>query len=143
MKLKKKALNQGFIKKLLNLNPTFLIFCLSNVTFNLEYKYKKLCKNNFMFPNLLFNFDYNSRVQNFLLCKKKISLIITFLKINYYPVKNYGFIFLYFNFFYFKEFDTAQLYFFESKKFLNFFKNVSVVKKILSSSNGKDIALSR
>lgn len=143
MKLKKKALNQGLIKKLLKLNSIFFIFCLSDLTFGLEYKYKTLCKNNLKLPDLLFNFNYNSQVQNFILCKEKLFLVITFLKINYCKLKNYGFTFLYFNFFYFKEFSTVQLYFFESKKLLNFFKNILVIKETLSSSNGKDIALSR
>jgi len=143
MKLKKKALNQGLLKKFLRLNSFFIIFCLSDLTFGLEYKYKRLCKNNFKLPDLLFSFNYDSQVQNFILCKENLFLVVTFLKINYYKFKNYGFTFLYFNSFYFKEFSIVQLYFFESKKLLNFFKNILVIKEKLSSSNGKDIALSR
>ena len=143
MKLKKKALNQGFIKKLFDSNPIFLIFCTLDFTLGLKYKYTKLCKNNFKFPTLLFSFDFSSRVQNFISCKESIALLITFLKLNYYQLANYGLTFLYLKNFYFKEFSAAQLYFFEPKKLLNFFKSILAVKEALSSSNGKDIALSR
>ena len=143
MKLKKKALNQGFIKKLFNSNPIFLIFCTLDSTLSLKYKSTKLCKNNFRFPTLLFSFDFSSRVQNFILCKENISLMITLLRLNYFHLANYGFTFLYLKNFYFKELSAAQLYFFEPKKLLHYFKSIFVVKEALSSSNGKDIALSR
>lgn len=143
MKLKKKALNQGFIKKLFNSNPIFLIFCTLDSALSLKYKYTKLCKNNFRFPTTLFSFDFSSRVQNFILCKENISLMITLLRLNYFHLANYGFTFLYLKNFYFKELSAAQLYFFEPKKLLHYFKSIFVVKEALSSSNGKDIALSR
>ena len=143
MKLKKIAIKQAFIKKLLDINSVFFIFCVSDLTLNLEYKYKKLCKTTFKLPNLLFNFNYSSRVQNYILCKENILLITKYLKLNYYHLTNYGFTFLYFNFFYFKEFSSVQVYLFDSTKTLYFLRKMFITKETLSSSNGKDIALSR
>lgn len=142
MKLKKTILNQSILKKLLSFNSNFIIFCISELFIDLDYKYIKLCKNNLKYPNLLFNFEYSSRVQNFLLVTPKL-LFITFLKLNHKKLKYFGLAYFYYNLFCCKELKIISLYFFEPKNVVNFFKNLFIKVKTLSSSNGKDIALSR
>ena len=142
MKLKKTVINQNLIKKILNLNSIFVIFCSSDLNLNSNYKVKKLCKINFKYPNILFKFNYLSRVQNYLL-DTQISLIFNFFKFNYDKLKTYGFAFFYYKFIGFKEFKKIFYYYFNSIKLINFFKILAKNSLKLSSSNGKDIALSR
>lgn len=142
MKLKKTILNQSIIKKVLGFNSNFIIFCISELFVGLDYRYIKLCKNNFKYPNFLFNFEYSSRVQNFILVTPKL-LLITFLKLNYNKLKYYGLTYLYYNFFCCKELKVISFYFFDPKNIVYFFKNLLTKRVTLSSSNGKDIALSR
>lgn len=142
MKLKKTILNQSIIKKVLSFNSNFIIFCISELFINLDYKFIKLCKNNLKYPNLLFNFEYSSRVQNFILMTSNL-LLITFLKLNYNKLKYFGLAYLQYNLFCCKELKIVSLYFLEPINVVNFFKTLLTKVKTLSSSNGKDIALSR
>ena len=142
MKLKKTVLNQGIIKNFLSLNTSVLIFCISELTKTFNSRYIKLCKNSFKYPNFIFSFEYSSRVQNFILLTSN-SFLIAFLKLNYNKLKIYGFTFFYYNSFCCKELKIISFYFFEPKNFVNILKILLIKTATLSSSNGKDIALSR